>query len=365
MTSWSPQQEQALTKIQAWIKDRRGQQIFRLFGFAGTGKTTLAREIESMSPNVLYATFTGKASLVLRSKGCENASTIHSLIYKVTVDSVTGKPRFVLNRDSALARASVLVLDEVSMVGEELARDLMSFGKKILALGDPFQLPPVKDAGFFTNAEPDFMLTEIHRQAADNPIIRMSMDIREGRGIALGGYGDSAVIERAALTQKRVLAADQVLCGLNNSRRQFNSKLRNLKGIRSELPVEGDRLVCLKNNRDSGLLNGGIWNAAKAEIVGAVAHLKITPDSAGEGPNATDVKVPVEFFTGKDKDLPWQYRRDYDEFDYGYALTVHKSQGSQWPSVVLFDESRSFRDEADRWLYTGVTRAAETVLVVR
>lgn len=365
MTGWSNQQTQALGKISSWLKDRRGQQIFRLFGFAGTGKTTLAREIEGMSPNVIYATFTGKAALVLRSKGCQSASTIHSLIYKVEVDSDTGKPKFVLNKDSMLARATVLVLDEVSMVGEELARDLMSFGKKILALGDPFQLPPVKDAGFFTSAEPDFMLTEIHRQAADNPIIRMSMDIREGKGIALGDYGSSSVIQRAALGQKRVLVADQVLCGLNNSRRQFNSKLRTLKGIESPLPVQGDRLVCLKNKRELGLLNGGLWSADKAEIIGSIAHLRISPDSSGDVQIKTDVKVPVEFFSGTEKDLPWQYRSDYEEFDFGYALTVHKSQGSQWPNVVLFDESRSFRDDAARWLYTGVTRAADSVVVVR
>ena len=58
------------------------------------------------------------------------------------------------------------------MVDEDLGRDLLSFGKPVLVLGDPAQLPPVKGGGFFTEAEPDVMLTEVHRQAADNPIIR-------------------------------------------------------------------------------------------------------------------------------------------------------------------------------------------------
>jgi len=359
---WSPQQSDALKKIQNWLNNKRGPQIFRLFGFAGVGKTTLAREVESMTDKVLYATFTGKAALVLRRKGCEGATTIHSLIYKVKINPITKKPEFTINQDSELRRARVLVLDEVSMVGEELAKDLLSFGVKILALGDPFQLPPVKDSGYFTNAKPDHLLTEIHRQAKDNPIIRMSMDIREGKTLEYGQYGESRVIPRSALGQRRVLAADQVLCGLNNSRRSFNMKLRSMKGIESPDPVVGDRLVCLRNNREKALLNGGLWTVESIASTRPVVDMIVRPDD--EAP-PTRVEVPIQFFQGRENDLSWQEKLGMDQFDFGYALTVHKSQGSQWNDIVLFDESQSFRDDAARWLYTGVTRAASRIDVVK
>lgn len=125
--SWSPQQDTAIKAVRAWLADRNGPQVFRLFGYAGTGKTTLAKELaESVKGSVLFATFTGKAALMLQSKGCKGASTIHSLIYSVEVDEDTGEAEFTLNQASDLASAALLVVDEVSMVGEELARNLPS-----------------------------------------------------------------------------------------------------------------------------------------------------------------------------------------------------------------------------------------------
>ena len=176
---WSPQQDRALKEIAAWLKSGRPQ-IFRLFGYAGTGKTTLARHIaEGIDGETVFAAYTGKAALVLRNKGCTDARTIHSLIYRAQ-DLDEEVPSFVINEQSPANDAALIIIDECSMVDEELGRDLLSFGRPVLVLGDPAQLPPVKGGGFFTEAEPDFMLTEVHRQAADNPIVRMSMIVREG-----------------------------------------------------------------------------------------------------------------------------------------------------------------------------------------
>ena len=83
MVEWSPQQEQALSAVSAWLKDKDGPQVFRLFGWAGTGKSTLARHLAQGVKSVKYAAFTGKAALVMRKRGCKGASTIHSLIYKL------------------------------------------------------------------------------------------------------------------------------------------------------------------------------------------------------------------------------------------------------------------------------------------
>lgn len=371
---WSPQQDAALKTIKRWANDRGAPKIMRVFGFAGTGKTTMAKEIaNSVKGDVLYMTFTGKAALVLRKKGCTGASTIHSAIYKVHEDNDTGETEFVLNPDSPVAGAALVVVDEVSMVGEELGRDLMSFGTKVLVLGDPFQLPPVSNGeGFFTAHEPNIMLTEIHRQAQDNPIIRMSMDIREGRGLAPGQYGTSLVVRRGDMSKDDlralVLQADQLLCGRNNTRQAFNRRVREIKGIAGSpeawMPTIGDRLVCLKNNRIKGLLNGGLWTVKDVRIKGRKFVMNVASLDDPGSIIPVDVETPFQFFQGTEKEMHWKERKQADEFCHGYALTVHKSQGSQWDNVLLFDESSVFRDDAAKHIYTGVTRAAEKVTVV-
>ncbi|WP_370677582.1 ATP-dependent RecD-like DNA helicase [Pleomorphomonas sp. PLEO] len=367
MITPSAQQDAALKAVSKWLKKNRGQKPwFYLGGFAGTGKTTLAKRIaEDVKGKVTFGAFTGKAALVLRSKGCEHASTIHSMIYKPRED-VPGVTEFVINRESHIRSSALVIIDEVSMVGEDLGKDLLSFGVPVLVLGDPGQLPPVKSEGFFTKHEPDFMLTDVHRQAAENPIIRMSMDIREGRAVGFGAYGESRVIPTGIIGRKEVLAADQVLCGLNRTRTENNQKIRRLKGIDSFWPTVGERIVCLKNNRDKGLLNGGLWEVAKIVDSDDEAIIMIVlPIDAGMVQQGVEVTVHRAFFEGTERELPWYERARFDEFDFGYALTVHKAQGSQWDDVIVFDESRSFRADHARWLYTAVTRAAEKVTVVR
>ena len=368
--SWSPQQDAAIASVRAWLADPSAPQVFRLFGYAGTGKTTLAKDIAGLvRGTVLYATYTGKAALVLRSKGCYDASTIHSLIYKADQDETTGKVTFRLDAKSKLADAELLIVDEVSMVDEALATDLLGFGVPILVLGDPAQLPPVKGEGYFINAEPDVMLTEVHRQARDNPIIRMSMDIREGRKLQTGLHGTSLVATKAELGKDRirelVLRSDQLLCGLNKTRMGFNTRIRDLKGLEGAEkpwhPAEGDRLICLRNNRKDALLNGSLWSLGR--MIGGKAKVSMKVDSLDE---RRTIKVDVfeNFFNGTEEQLDWKKRKGAHEFTYGWAITGHKAQGSQWDNVLVFDESASFREHSRRWLYTAVTRAAERVTVI-
>ena len=223
MPAFSPEQDAALKAVADWLKAKPGQGntplIFRLFGYAGTGKTTLARHLaEGVDGKVLFAAFTGKAAQVMRNKGCQGASTIHSLIYKPP-ESMTEQPSFELWDDAPASKAKLIVIDECSMVDAELGRDLKSFGVPLLVLGDPAQLPPIQGGGFFTEAQPDAMLTEVHRQARDNPIVRLSMDIRAGNRLVPGQYGESQVVTRDALDPQRVIGADQVLVGRNATRR--------------------------------------------------------------------------------------------------------------------------------------------------
>jgi len=373
---FAPQQDEALMAVSRWLKEGRSP-LFRLFGYAGTGKTTLARHFaENVDGDVLFAAFTGKAAQVLRSKGASNAKTIHSLIYRPrgeeeVSDEETGKtassPMFSLNRQSPVANAALIVVDECSMVDEALGRDLMSFGTPILVLGDPGQLPPVSGGGFFTNDEPDYLLTDIHRQARDNPIIQLAMHVREGKEIMHGDWGTAQVISKNEVTQPLVMEADQVLVGTNRTRRRYNQRLRELKGFETDYPQSGDKLVCLRNDPAKGLLNGSLWQvmSSSKETVKPGINLMIRPEDDDMDRGAAKIKLLKAAFENLDEEIPWSTRKRYDEFDYGYALTVHKAQGSQWNNVVLFDESWAFRDTRERWLYTAITRAAETLTIVR
>jgi exodeoxyribonuclease V len=368
MPTFSPQQNVALRAVADWLKAKPGRggtpPLFRLFGYAGTGKTTLAKHIaEAAAGKVLFAAFTGKAALVMRRKGRAGASTIHSLIYK-PLESESETPTFALWEDAPAANAALIVIDECSMVDAELGRDLMSFGVPLLVLGDPAQLPPIQGGGFFTDAEPDAMLTEVHRQAQDDPIVRLSMEIRAGERLAPGDYGTSQVVRRDALDPQRVLDADQVLVGRNATRRAYNARMRERRGFTEALPMQGDKLVCLRNNRRKGLFNGGLWLIKeKPKTRREIINMRLQPEENAL-PRTIKVSVRPECFIGAIEKVEWAARKRYDEFDFGYVLTVHKAQGSQWDDVVLFDESFAFPDSRERWLYTGVTRAAKRLTVV-
>ncbi|MCY0094372.1 ATP-dependent DNA helicase [Hoeflea ulvae] len=373
---FSPQQDEALKAVSRWLKDGRTP-IFRLFGYAGTGKTTLAKYFaDNVDGEVLFAAFTGKAAQVLRARGAKNARTIHSLIYRPkgeeeVSDEETGRttvsPLFSINRQSPLAQAALIIIDECSMVDEALGRDLMSFGTPILVLGDPGQLPPISGGGYFTEHEPDILLTEIHRQARDNPIIDLAMQVREGREIMHGDYGAAQVIGKNDVDRDMVLEADQVLVGTNRTRRRYNMRLRELKGFDQVFPQAGDKLVCLRNDPSKALLNGSLWQVmtASKETVKPGINLMIRPEDDDMDRGAAKIKLLKSAFDDPDLEVPWQTKKRYDDFDYGYALTVHKAQGSQWNSVVLFDESYAFRESRERWLYTAITRAAERLVIVR
>ncbi len=362
---WTREQAEAIDRVGRWL-NRGEPQVFRLFGYAGVGKTTLARHVaEGAHGETAFAAFTGKAALVMRASGCPGASTIHSLIYRASEGVDGAPPTFILNKDGPASRVGLIVIDECSMVDAELARDLLSFAKPILVLGDPFQLPPVKGGGYFTDAPPDVMLTTIHRQAEDNPIIRLSQIVRSGGELKEGQYGETRIVRRAAIDAAQVLAADQVLVGVNRTRRAYNQRMRDLNGFKQPLPLTGDRLVCLRNDRAKGLINGGLW---RVEALGGMQKdfVKMTVRSADEGAGkSVEVAVLKNFFEGTEGELAWLLRRESDEFDYGYALTVHKAQGSQWDDVMLFDESFAFREHRARWLYTGLTRAAKRLTLVR
>lgn len=394
----SPDQDRAVAAVRRWL-DHPTNPVFRLFGYAGTGKTTLATLLASEAKGrVLFAAYTGKAASVMRSRGCADATTLHRLIYTSASKSTqrlvelekqleelllklpedhpdvrslkyvileeknrVKSPSFRLNPDSEVRSASLVVIDECSMVDDRMGNDLLSFGKKVLVLGDPAQLPPVRGEGFFTSQRPDVVLTQIHRQAEGNPIIELATRIRSGEDLPYGTWGDTSVVEREAFTRTLVSTADQVIVGRNATRRLFNSNYRSrVMGFKTPLPCVADKLVCLRNNHDIGVLNGEVWAVRETQSP-SDSKIELTLERGEE--DCVSLTAHQAPFLGEE--INWWERADAEEFDYGYALTCHKAQGSQWDRVVVNDESSCFREHATRWLYTAVTRAAKSVVVVK
>ncbi len=390
---WSPQQDKALLSFKRWWEDGHPGNIFHIFGFAGTGKTTLAKELASfVGGMVKYAAFTGKAASVMRAKGCGSASTIHSLIYNTKRQSRLklveleqellncndvqrreqlqeqianerlnlSQPNFSLNQHSEIRYAALVIIDEVSMVDGRLGQDLLSFERPILVLGDPAQLPPVKGAGFFMTEEPEVMLTEVHRTALDNPVLQLATKIRAKESVALGDYGESRVVTAAQLEMGSSLQYDQVIVGRNRTRTGANESIRKQLGFDDRFPMENDKLVCLKNNHQIGLMNGALYTTKISIVTEDDVTMTIQPEDGGE---FLDVVAFPHPFLGQD--IPrWNDSR-LEEFTFGYAITCHKAQGSEWGSVFIVDESSAFRADAARWLYTAVTRASKKVMLVR
>ena len=400
--NWTPEQQGAIDAVSAWL-ERRDSQVFRLFGYAGTGKTTIAQAIaEGVSGQVIFAAFTGKAALVLNSKGCYGARTIHSLIYtprekcanklktlSELLDSVDDedrlreiraeyelerenlkRPAFNLNMQSDLRDASLLILDEVSMVDQQIGQDLLSFDVPILALGDPAQLPPVRGSGYFTNEQPDYLLEEIHRQAEGSPILAMATAVRQGRSLNLRADEEAEVVPRGTYDAHGLAGFDQVICGRNATRRTINRHIREkVMGVESPLPVVGDRIVCLRNDKETGMLNGSQWD------VYGVQECEHDPDKlvlqiaangeTDEDVHTFDVVAHKQYFLGTEDEIPHYEIREAQCFDYAYALTCHKAQGSQWDRVAIVNESACFRQDQHKWLYTAVTRAAKKVTVIQ
>jgi exodeoxyribonuclease-5 len=401
---WSPQQEKALQQIDRWLDEENGQQMLRLFGYAGTGKTTLARTIaDTIDGPVQFAAYTGKAASVMRAKGCATAQTLHSLVYTVdsfideeeialraaldlTEDPVqrgqivrkiravvanANKHRWIVNRDGPLSSAALLILDECSMVDEKLGRDILSFNKPVLVLGDPGQLPPPSGAGFFTTTAPDALLTEVHRQAKENPIIRLATLAREGKPIRRGHVAHET--GSATVTADREAFAHfdgQYLTGSNVIRRTLNWNERcQMLGTTTppKAPQQGEPIIVLRNNKDLGIFNGVIGSMASTAVWTDNEDLR--GDVMYEGRLMSDLFIDGAVFRQYD-DLrapqpPLQYDRDKTPLDFGYALTVHKAQGSEWDSVCLVDDGFGKRDPALRaqWLYTAITRASKDLMI--
>lgn len=362
-------------------------------GYAGTGKSTLINFIIAaleVNPEdeVAYITFTGKASEVLREKGCPNAMTAHKLLY-YSKQMPNGKffyrPRPSLEKDY-----KVIVVDEVSMLPKDMWDLLLIHGIYVIACGDPFQIPPIdknQDNGILNN--PHIFLDEVMRQAKESDIICLSMDIREGKKINPFKGNDTQVFNKKDLCDGMYFWADQILVSTNKSRHDINSYIRDDLGRGFE-PEINDKVICLRNCWDTlsekqcdPLINGSIGTISAMHMESIdyiIMGQKVTTPvlvtdlitSNDEYKNLhidyTALTTGEKFFTPRQEYVIRKNKQNPElpiEFNFGYAITGHRAQGSQWNKVLVLEESFPFEKiEHARWLYTTVTRAAEKLTLI-
>ena len=387
-------QEQGL-KI-AIERYRQGCKFTTIAGYAGTGKSTLVRYIIDAlnveEDRVCHCAFTGKAAEVLKKKGNKNVATLHRLLYEHIPRPAGGffrKPKPFIDYD-------VIVVDEVSMAPKSLMELLFKHQVYVICLGDPFQLPPIdKDEDNHLLDNPHIFLDEIMRQEEDSEIIQLTMKIRNQEPIDYFNGNEVKIIPYSDLNTGVLQWGDQILTATNAKRQAINNQMRALQGRTGE-PVDGDKIICLRNYWDDSSLNGD------ALINGTIGILQNSFQTWREIPRFVqsdirkfdvlvgDLVVPetndVYQMTEMDRQMiitgekccDWRLsyklgklRPKYGEivpkeFTYAYAITTHKSQGSEWPKVVVLEEKFPFdKVEHARWLYTACTRSSEKLVLVR
>ncbi|MGN1077864.1 MAG: ATP-dependent RecD-like DNA helicase [Candidatus Gallimonas sp.] len=410
----TPEQEEAESLIEEWFF-HLNTQIFVLCGYAGTGKTalvdyTVRRLGLKAGVSAVFVAPTGKAASVL-IRGGAPASTLHSLIYtreediEVDENGEVISERFLrfVKKESLSKDIQLIVVDETSMVSDEILRDLLSFGIKCLFCGDPAQLPPVNGTNTLLSM-PCATLTKIVRQEEGNPIVRLAERAREGKFIDYGDYGEGvSVIPRRSLDAERrkelFLEADQIIVGTNRTRSYLNREIRSCLGIPPEaiLPCDGEKIVCTLNDWSKTLDESGNFHLVNG-IVGqcfnvregedGLALLDFKPDFLEnvvyDLPFDTGVFTEGRYFHGYGNKAcllqngalvherntealrRFKVRREDTvcRFEFAYALTCHKAQGSEYDFVVVLDESNLFENGRE-WLYTAITRAKKRLLIIR
>lgn len=388
-------QEQGL-KI-AVERYRLGEKYTTIAGFAGSGKTTLIQFIISAlnvdpEEEVAYVAYTGKASTVLQSKGCPNATTAHKLLFKARpLPNGTYKffPKSILDKDF-----KVVVVDEISMLPMTLWQQLLRHPVYILACGDPGQLPPVsKNEDNHVLDNPHIFLDEIMRQAQDSEIIRLSQHIRQGGELStFQCLGEQVqILNKEDVVTGMYEWADQIICATNQQRNNINNIVRAQKGFQAE-PCVGDKIISLKNhwdilssNQEWALTNGTIGTIEdydKRDIkVPKYIHDKPIPymfTTISLEDNSSFIALPIDYqalttgtpcLSDREAYLLNKNILTLDapfNFTYAYGITTWKAQGSEWPKVLGFEEAFPFDPETRmKEMYTLATRASEKLVIIK
>ena len=375
------EQSRLVTKLTDWYK-HSSRQWFSYSGAAGTGKTTVIRAfIEELGlQRYIACAFVGKAVTVLSRQGLP-ASTIHSLIYHVSwVPVMDEKGEPVLNKDGNPKMKVVfslknelpgdlqlIIVDEATMVNDDLAEDILSFGIKTVFIGDNNQLPPVFGVSSVM-LNPDFWLTKIMRQAENNPIIYLSQRVLKDLPLQYGIYGKSRVVPSVTLDETYT-RYDAIIAGKNKVRDDINEYIRyNIKGVTSRLPVIGDKLICRQNDWDRSI-EGNIYLTTGMTGIVTDIHRSLGGNkymSIDFLPEISDEEFFNLLLDTQYIRMNYEDRRNYgfsryEKFEYGYCVTCHACQGSQFDNVLFINQWFHDADLTKKIQYTAITRAIESI----
>jgi len=377
----SEDQERALASLLGWVKNPARRPYITLGGYAGTGKTTLIAVFKNellklnKAARLAFCSYTGKAAQNLKNKlrdagtlsARDSVSTIHGLIYN-PLEAEDGRIAGWSRKDEL--ERDLIIVDEASMVDGAIWADLLSYNIPIVAVGDHGQLPPISGK-FNLMQAPELLLTQIHRQAAGNPIIQVSEHARAtglvpprryGPGVVKYLKDDCDAQERSGELLEGWSPETLILCGYNNTRNRINQFIRANRGFEGPAPASGDRVICLRNNHKKAVYNGMLGTITS--IMPAQKDWYQAEIQLDDRERPYDGLIYAPQFgakTGINFTADRRLAAIGDLFDFGYALTVHKAQGSQARRVVMFEERFAQMDDDmwRRWLYTGVTRAEE------
>ena len=382
------QQAQAIEALRKWWYNGN-KQVFQISGAAGTGKTTLIRylinEIKLEHDEVLFTAFVGKATLAMTRNGL-NAKTLHSAICYCKDEPVLDEngnvvteynrrvtKRVFTRRRKIDPRIRLIVVDEGSMVPAKMADWLLKFKVPIIVLGDLNQLPPVIGDSFFLK-EPDVVLTQIMRQSSESPIPYFAQNVLQNGtkclspGLQIGNKIN--VLSKADITPELLKDYDVIICGTNKTRNNLNTYIRErIYGRTQEYPVIGDKLICRENDwtfsvDDVYLINGLIGYVTDIDLE-SISDYTMKIDFKPEFMHNEFKNVTLDrIYMGLSPNDKRFYRSNYHKFEYGYAITCHLSQGSQYNRVLVFNESFGTAEERRKWLYTAVTRAIDKVTIL-
>jgi exodeoxyribonuclease-5 len=386
---------------------RNGRPFTTLGGFAGTGKTTVLTELRREIPSnkkVAFASFTGKASSVLRDKiiqadayrkGTDYIGTIHGLMYRPIVIRKFSEAKgeyieTVMFKRQDSIDYDIILVDEASMVGSKIFSDMMEFNKiQIVACGDSFQLPPVGDieqGSVVSN--PDYILTEVHRTAQDSPLVQLAHAIRTKQYLPVEPYQDNQIKiinyhsgGKDFLDNIEYDSETVTLCFTNAVRQSINQGYRFKKGYKPNIIIYPfEQIVCLTNNQTLGMMNGERFTVEFLTPPFDGDFINVTVGRQDGNYQEAFVHNTLKKF-GKKNIISKREKSNFKntgendpmviDADYGYAMTVHKAQGSEFKNVCLVDSSiykgiaaSKKNDDYLRWLYTGVTRSAQNLTII-
>jgi exodeoxyribonuclease V len=285
---------------------------------------------------------------VLRKKGLGTATTIHSRIYKPIME--WGKLVGFELADPTELGAEGFIVDEASMVSSEIYNDLISYNFPCIFVGDHGQLEPI-GTDFNLMEKPDITLEEIHRNAGD--IAKFAERLRHGyKATSYKGGSDLVKFKSKHLSDEDIVETDQIICAFNKTRVEMNNRYRAAMGYEGQLNL-GERVICLKNNKQLGLFNG---------MQGIVKDLYYDDN----GHSLMDFEFDNQIFYGIWYDRKWfgvekpkfeYFGKDTpNPFDYAYCITAHKAQGDEFERVTVIEQKCELWDHK-RWAYTSASRA--------